>query len=75
MKTTTSKKPTIAELNAQIDEKLIAYVEGDCEMEKPLLESLYKPSIQRHVFGFNSRCGGFYEVDITSLDLSATSLE
>lgn len=52
-----------------IDEKLIAYVEGDCEMEKPLLESLYKPSIQRHVFGFNSRCDGFYEVDITSLDL------
>lgn len=51
-------------------EQLVAYVEGECMMEKPQLESVYRPSLQRHVFGYYSRCG-FYEVDI---DISSLRL-
>ena len=53
------------------EEKMAATIKADSSStEEPMLEALYKPSAQRHVFGYFNRTFEFFGVDISSLDLS-----
>jgi len=49
-----------------VSERKVGIVKGKCIYEQPKLEAVYKPSAQRHVFGYFSRCG-FFEVDLRNL--------
>ena len=60
-----------------ISERRVATMKQDClsnercVTKRPNLEAVYKPSIQRHVFGYFNRTFDFFGVDISSIFLKA----